>query len=150
VFSSLKPLPPGVNIRPANWPTDAPAIAAIRRTVFIDEQSVPEELEWEAVDPICTWFVAQQDETLVAIVRLTPEGRIGRMAVLAGWRGQGVGAHLLAAALAAARQAGLPGVELHAQRHALGFYERFGFAVSGPEFDEAGIPHRHMTLHFSR
>lgn len=150
MFSCLKPLPPTVNIHPADWLADAPAIAAIRRTVFIDEQSVPEELEWEEIDAACTWFLAQHGDESVAIVRLTPTGRIGRMAVLEGWRGQGIGSHLLAAALAAARQAGLPSVELHAQSHALGFYARFGFAVAGPEFDEAGIPHRHMTLHFSR
>lgn len=146
MFSSLKPLPKGVNIGPADWSADVGAIAAIRRSVFIDEQSVPEAMEWEEIDPICRWFVARHGDALVAIVRLTPEGRIGRMAVLPAWRGQGIGSHLLAAVLTAARQNGLPAVELHAQSHAVGFYARFGFAAAGPEFDEAGIPHRHMTL----
>ncbi|MFA5082777.1 MAG: GNAT family N-acetyltransferase [Hydrogenophilaceae bacterium] len=142
-----KPLPPGVKIRPGNWLEDAPAIAAVRRGVFIEEQGVPEALEWEAIDPECDWFVAQDGDTLVATARLTPQGRIGRMAVLADWRGKGIGTRLLDMALARAVRLGLARVELHAQCHALGFYQRFGFAAEGPEFSEADIPHRHMVLH---
>lgn len=146
MFRQLKPLPPGVKIRPADWPADEAAIAQIRRKVFIEGQSVPEQLEWETLDPECAWFVAQAADALVAIARLTPAGRIGRMAVLDGWRGLGIGSGLLAMALDAARQRGLKAVELHAQSHAIAFYQRFGFTVAGPEFMEAGIPHRVMKL----
>ena len=146
VFAMVKPLPPGVKIRPGRWPEDAPAIAAVRRAVFIEEQGVPEALEWEAIDPECDWFVAQDGAVVMAIARLTPQGRIGRMAVLPNWRGLGIGSGLLDLALAGAASRGLTRVELHAQSHALGFYERFGFAADGPEFAEADIPHRHMIL----
>lgn len=146
MLSNAKPLPDGVEIRRADWPTDAPAIAAIRRAVFIDEQGVPEGMEWEDIDAACVWFVAQTGGAVVGIARLRPEGRIGRMAVRPDWRGCGLGAALLAAAIARARQLGLARVDLHAQVHALGFYARFGFDADGPEFDEAGIPHRHMIL----
>jgi len=101
-------------------------------------------MEWESSDPECDWFVAVQGGEMVGIVRLTPDARIGRMAVLADWRNRGIGAGLLDAVLERANSRGLASVELHAQAHAIGFYERFGFHCVGPEFDEAGIPHRHM------
>lgn len=103
-------------------------------------------MEWETVDPECDWFMAENAGSAVGIVRLTPDARIGRMAVLPGWRGRGIGAALLAASLERAVARGLARVELHAQTHAIGFYRRFGFEPDGPEFDEAGIPHRHMIL----
>jgi predicted GNAT family N-acyltransferase len=146
VFSQLKPLPPEVKIRPADWSADENSIANIRRRVFIEEQSVPDEMEWETIDPECAWFVAQAADGLVGIARLTSTGRIGRMAVLAGWRGKGIGSSLLVMALDAARQRDMPHVVLHAQSHAIAFYQRFGFAVAGSEFMEAGIPHRVMEL----
>jgi predicted GNAT family N-acyltransferase len=136
--------------RAGRWPEDAPAIAGVRRAVFIDEQGVPEAMEWEALDAECDWFLAAADSGAVAVARLTPAGRIGRMAVLAPWRGLGIGSALLALALQRAVERGLARVELHAQSHALGFYARFGFTAEGPEFDAAGIPHRHMILNISK
>ena len=145
-----KPLPEGVKIRLGIWPQDESNIAEIRRAVFIGEQRVPERLEWEAIDPVCDWFVAEHGDALVAIARLTRQGRIGRMAVLADWRGRGIGSGLLGLALARAGSRGLARVELHAQCHALGFYERFGFVAEGPEFTEAGIPHRRMLMNLGK
>jgi len=145
-FAPAKPLPGELVARAGRWPEDAAAIAGVRRAVFIDEQGVPEAMEWEALDAECDWFLAEADGGAVAVARLTPAGRIGRMAVLVPWRGLGIGSALLALALRRAAERGLARVELHAQRHALGFYTRFGFAAEGPEFDEAGIPHRHMIL----
>lgn len=146
VFATVKPLPEGVKIRPGHWPEDAPAIAMVRRRVFIEEQGVPEALEWEAIDPECDWFVACTGDAVVGIVRLTLQGRIGRMAVLTDWRGRGIGSGLLDQALAGAVRLGLPQVELHAQCHAMGFYQRYGFVAEGPVFSEADIPHQHMVL----
>lgn len=135
------------SVRAAVWSRDEPAIARIRRQVFIEEQAVPEVMEWEVRDSECDWFVAQDKAgEVVGICRLTPDAHIGRMAVLPAWRRRGVGSALLQAALGAARQQGLRQVALHAQVHAVAFYGRFGFKPSGPEFDEAGIPHRLMSL----
>ena len=103
-------------------------------------------MEWETIDPECDWFIAEQDGEVVGIARLTTAGRIGRMAVLPDWRGKGLGSALLTAILGRAGEHGLAQVELHAQTHAVGFYQGFGFVSVGPEFEEAGIPHRHMTL----
>lgn len=136
-------------VHPADWSVDEAAIARVRREIFVEEQAVPEELEWEALDPECTWFIAQAESgEVVGIVRLTPEARIGRMAVLASWRRMGVGAALLAAALDAARRQGFASVRLSAQTHALPFYARHGFQPEGEVYQDAGIPHIAMTYTF--
>jgi len=134
-------------VRAADWKLDETAIASLRRSVFIDEQKVPEALEWESDDARQHWFVAVvSDQSLIGIVRLTESGRIGRMAVLPGWRQRGVGKALLTAVLQAARDIGLAQVNLSAQTHAIGFYARQGFIAQGPEYLDAGIPHRSMVL----
>ena len=71
------------------------------------------------------------------------------MAVLVEWRSRGVGAALLGALIALARERSMPRVTLHAQTHAAGFYRRFGFSERGGEFSEAGIPHVEMALELS-
>lgn len=137
-----------ISVRTARWQADENAIAQLRRRVFIQEQGVPEAMEWEPQDAACQWFVAVApgEEGVVACGRLTAEGRIGRMAVLAPWRRRGVGSALLAVILEAARARGLDRVFLSAQTHAQGFYTRFGFRAQGDEYLDAGIPHQTMTL----
>lgn len=147
-MSLLSPLE--FRVVPAHWRDDALAIALVRRRVFLQEQGVPEDMEWESRDPDCLWFVARTrgeegDET-VGIVRLVPDGSLGRMAVLPEWRGRGIGAALLEASLARARALGWSQVRIHAQTHAMAFYAKYGFSPVGPEFEEAGIPHREMIL----
>jgi predicted GNAT family N-acyltransferase len=134
------------HIRPAEWLLDEAAIARLRREIFIAEQGVPEELEWEAIDPDCHWFLAERGQEVIGVVRLLPNGHIGRMAVSAAWRRQGVGSALLEAVLVAARQAGFGQVALSAQIQAIPFYLRAGFRVQGDEYLDAGIPHRTMIL----
>jgi predicted GNAT family N-acyltransferase len=133
-------------VRAADWKLDESAIGQVRRAVFIDEQGVPEALEWEDKDAQYRWFVAQASTQMIGIVRMTDVGRIGRMAVLPEWRRQGVGGALLAAALRAAAASGLKQVHLSAQTHAVAFYARYGFIAEGPEYLDAGIPHRSMNL----
>ena len=144
------PETPAFSVRRADWALDQTAIAGVRRAVFIEEQAVPEQLEWEALDPVCTWFVAEAGERLhqdvVGIVRLTPDARIGRMAVLPSWRRRGIGAALLAQALREARRQGFSGVHLSAQVPAVPFYARFAFQPAGDVYEDAGIPHMSMTL----
>lgn len=140
---------PSFQIRPAEWELDEAAIARLRREVFIDEQGVPEELEWETIDADCHWFMAERGRELIGVVRLLPNGHIGRMAVSAAWRRQGVGSALLEAALTAARQAGFQRVVLSAQIQAIPFYAQAGFVLEGEEFLDAGIVHRSMYLELS-
>lgn len=123
----------------------------IREKVFVEEQGVARELEWDDSDASCDHAVAFDGEgRAIGTARLLPEGRIGRMAVLKDWRGRGVGAALLGAMLERASGRGMAVVSLHAQTHAAGFYRRFGFRERGGEFQEAGIPHVEMWLDLGR
>ena len=141
-----------------SW-ADCEALAApLRHAVFVEEQGVPAELEWDADDVSCLHAVLLADDgSAAATGRLLPvfeEGedrglcRIGRMAVRRPLRGRGHGARVLDALIGASRSRGDSGVVLHAQTAAQGFYAGRGFAIRGEIFDEAGIPHIEMVLRF--
>lgn len=134
-------------VRSATWRDDFGALQVLRRRVFIVEQQVPESLEWDEADAVCTHALALDAQgNPVATGRLLPDGHIGRMAVLPECRRRGVGSAVLNFLIGCARQQGFKAVQLNAQTHALGFYARRGFVARGDEFMEAGIPHREMTL----
>lgn len=131
----------------ADWVRDAHLLRAIREAVFVIEQGVPMDLEWDGIDSDCTHVIAYtNDRAAIGTARLQKNGHIGRMAVLAGWRKQGVGSLLLQELIAVAQSRDLKSIELNAQTHALTFYQRFGFVAEGAEFHDAGIAHRHMRL----
>ena len=133
------------SLRLADWTHDGDALRAIRRTVFVVEQGVPEALEWDAVDPLCAHALAYGgDGNPIGCGRLLPDGHIGRMAVLAPWRGRGIGAALLSLLVDLAHEKGHRRAILNAQKDAVPFYARYGFIVTGDEFEEAGIAHRIM------
>ena len=134
-------------IRILIWAEAMPLARTVREKVFIEEQKVPRELEWDEWDERCDHAVACDPQgRAIGTARLAPGGKLGRMAVLRDWRGLGVGAALLDALLGRARQQALSRVTLHAQTHAAGFYRRFGFIERGEGFLEAGIPHLEMSL----
>lgn len=134
-------------VRPVNWNMSRDKLRAVRRAVFIDEQGVPEELEWDDADERAYHVLALDDEGApIGTGRLQLDGQIGRMAVLREWRGRGVGRKILATLVDLARKEGCAVARLHAQTHALEFYATQGFVAVGPEFDEAGIRHRAMEL----
>lgn len=133
-----------------DWRSAGAALAEIRRRVFIEEQSVPETLEWDGLDETATHVLARDHMNRpIGCARLLPEGRIGRMAVLPEWRGQGIGRAMLHALLELARKQGLTEISLSAQTHAIAFYEQAGFRVCSEIYDDAGIPHRAMVLALS-
>jgi predicted GNAT family N-acyltransferase len=114
--------------------------------VFVEEQKVLEALEWDGIDADCRHVIAENASgEPIGCARLLPDGHIGRVAVLASARGQGVGGALLARMIALAAELGHQRVVVNAQTHALAFYERHGFVAFGPEFDDAGIPHQAMA-----
>jgi predicted GNAT family N-acyltransferase len=141
----------------------------IRRAVFIEEQGVPEEIEideydaepalgrqvWQALVSVGEAAVAtgrlllEEDEDSAGSSR-KPEhnAHIGRVAVLAEYRGRGLGTILMEALQERARDLGYPGITLAAQLHAIGFYERLGYVARGEIFLDAGIEHRWMDLTF--
>lgn len=131
-------------VRLGSWDELSAQASPIRFTVFVDEQKVPVELELDEFDPLSCHALALAGDEAIGTGRLLPDGHIGRMAVLAGWRGRGVGALLLQALIDEAARRGMARVVLNAQTHALGFYARFGFVPEGEEYEEAGLPHRTM------
>lgn len=134
-----------LTVRLGSWNELSAQASPIRFTVFVDEQKVPVELELDEFDPLSCHALALAGDEAIGTGRLLPDGHIGRMAVLAGWRGRGVGALLLQALIDEAQRRGLARVVLNAQTHALGFYARFGFVPEGEEYEEAGLPHRTMS-----
>jgi len=136
---------PDYSVRLLSWTDAGEQARRVRFAVFVEEQGVPPEIEldeWDA--PSEHALVLDAAGRAIATGRLLPDGHIGRMAVLRNWRGQGVGAAVLNALLTRARDRGMKRAVLNAQTRAQGFYARFGFARSGAEFMEAGIPHVHM------
>ncbi|MFF4797501.1 GNAT family N-acetyltransferase [Streptomyces sp. NPDC001351] len=145
-------------VRVAEDPADREACFAVRKEVFVREQGVPEDLEYDAYDAVAVQVLAVREDGVplgtgrllygeAAAAKVGDDltvGSLGRLAVAKEARGLGVGIALVRAIEDAARARGLAAVDLHAQTHALGFYERLGYEAYGPEYPEAGIPHRAM------
>ncbi|HID82398.1 MAG TPA: GNAT family N-acetyltransferase [Chromatiales bacterium] len=133
------------NIQIADWQQDQKEIKAIRHAVFIIEQNVPEELEWDDQDADAFHLLATTDNAeAIGTVRLLKTGQIGRMAVLKKYRSHGVGKMLMDAVLNMAKENNFTSVFLHSQVSAVTFYEDFGFTIISEEYEEVGIPHRKM------
>jgi predicted GNAT family N-acyltransferase len=132
-------------VRRADWSRDATQLRQIREAVFVVEQGVPLDLEWDGIDAECAHVLAQDHDNLaIGTGRLLPDGHIGRMAVLVPWRHRGVGSALLHELMAIAKERGMQEVVLNAQIYASAFYERHGFVAEGESFLDAGIPHLRM------
>ncbi|MER6772229.1 GNAT family N-acetyltransferase [Streptomyces bacillaris] len=150
--------PTSYTTRRAVEESDLAACFQVRKDVFVGEQDVPEEIEYDAHDATAVHVLAvAADGTALGTGRLLhgevaaaktggdlTVGSLGRLAVTRQARGLGVGAALVRAIEEEAARLGLTAVDLHAQTHALGFYERLGYVAYGPEFPDAGIPHRAM------
>ncbi|MCC6195790.1 MAG: GNAT family N-acetyltransferase [Burkholderiales bacterium] len=135
----------GFTLRIVDWAGEEEKLRAVRLAVFVVEQNIPEEQEWDEFDARSVHALAEECAGIpIGCARLLPDGHIGRVAVLSDYRGQGVGAALLARLIDVARERGDRRVLLNAQTQAMPFYARFGFAPTGSEFVEAGIPHRTM------
>ncbi|WP_306155037.1 GNAT family N-acetyltransferase [Roseovarius sp. MMSF_3281] len=127
---------------------DVETCLALRRAVFIDEQGVSEAEEMDGRDGQAHHILATLKGRPVGCARILTKGKtgkIGRVCVLKEGRGRGIGAALVQACVDhIATLPGLTRAELGAQIHAIGFYEGLGFAAYGPDYDDAGIPHRDM------
>ncbi|QNP62838.1 GNAT family N-acetyltransferase [Streptomyces genisteinicus] len=151
----------GWRVRVAGGPADREACFAVRKDVFVAEQQVPEDIEYDvfdAEDAVTVHVLAVRDDGVAlgtgrllhgphAADRTGGDpsvGSLGRLAVTGAARGLGVGVALVRAIEDEARGLGLTAVDLHAQSHALGFYERLGYVAYGAEYQDAGIPHRSM------
>lgn len=135
---------PTKTVKSGTWTELKTDASAVRYAVFVQEQKVPLSIEMDDQDGFCVHAVAYDGDQPIATGRLLPDANIGRMAVLADYRGQGIGALVLQQLMAAAQQRGDKAVFLSAQLHALGFYERHGFEPYGDVYEDANIPHRMM------
>ena len=123
---------------------------AIRYTVFVEGQNVPLEIERDEFDDAAIHILARDRDTgsPIGAARIVDKGngqaKIGRVAILDGWRGAGRGYALMRGVLEEAKAAGFTEAVLDSQAYVVGFYERLGFIAEGEEFEEAGIPHRRM------
>lgn len=134
-------------VEPADWIVDQADLKFVRTEVFIIGQNIPEAEEWDELDPRSIHVIARDNEGRpIGTGRLTPDDKIGRMAVLASWRGKHVGESIMQALIQRAREQRRPALEMHAQSYAIPFYERSGFQAYGEEFIECDIPHRMMRL----
>lgn len=133
------------------WQENETALRQIRTEVFLEEQSVPEALEWDADDAEAVHFLVwTEDQQAIATARLirdrAREARIGRFAVLKPFRHSGIGGRLLGYVLGYARSQGIEQLTLSAQVSVRRLYEQAGFVAEGGVYDEAGIPHIKMRL----
>jgi len=142
-------IPNDFTVTVADWSIDADrdACKTVREQVFIVEQQVPREDEWDEFDERARHVLARDAQgNPIGTGRLTANAMIGRMAVVSGWRGKQVGAIMLDTLIEQARALAYPAIEMHAQTQAAAFYRQFGFAAQGDEFLECGISHVHMRL----
>lgn len=138
--------PPAYRIVDADWSREQSGIREVRHAVFVEEQGIPESLEWDGRDADCRHVLALAgDAGVIATGRLMADGRIGRMAVLPAWRGCGVGSALLERLTQLALRGAVRQVYVHAQLEVAGFYRRAGFRLAGEPFVTAGITHAEMT-----
>ena len=134
-----------ISVQVMDWQHARPYAEPIRKLVFIEEQSVPEVMEWDEQDEAATHAVAfDTGGSAVGYARLLNSGQLGRMAVLPEYRRQGIGTALLQALETYAGLQHYDYLFLHAQVHALSFYEKQGYRTEGDVYDEAGIPHLNM------
>ncbi len=139
-------MPTEITVSMADWERDQDSLMHIRNKVFVEEQRVPMDEEIDGYDPHCVHVMAMVDDKVVGTARLLPNQYIGRMCVLAEYRGLGVGGLMLSFLLEHARAQQFPSIMLNAQLTALPFYQKYGFEADSEVFIEAGIDHKHMTL----
>lgn len=143
-----------VSVTLGRWSDLEADLRDVRTRVFIEEQGVPQAMEWDAIDADATHAIARNSlgmpiGTGRGFFNPSGEYRIGRMAVLAALRGHGIGRRLLDTLMDAGRAQGAKLVGLSAQTSAVPFYLRAGFSTQGDVYDDAGIAHIEMTRSLS-
>jgi hypothetical protein len=131
-------------IQEADWRAQRETLLRVRHTVFTLEQNVDPAEDEDGRDPVSLHALVLCEGEAVATGRVLPEGKIGRLCVLASHRNRGVGSRLFSFLFERARALGTPSVTLGAQLHAVHIYEKFGFRVTGEPFLDANIPHLKM------
>ncbi len=140
-----------LKIEIVKWIDEYELLTMIREKVFIEEQKVTSQLEWDGMDKDAIHFLAFKDKKGVGCARafvIQNRMQLGRMAVLREYRGEGIGSALIETAITLAKLNQLSGIYISAQCHAIDFYKKFGFEVTSDIYLDAEIPHRDMKLNF--
>lgn len=137
-----------ISIHAGSWQDLQADAKVIREAVFIQEQQIAPEDEWDAQDAVALHFVVYIAKQAIATARLLENHSIGRVAVLKSQRGLGVGRVLMQHIIQMAKQQQRPWVKLSAQEHAIPFYQSLGFQVEGESYLDCGIAHVDMRLVF--
>ncbi|MCW8899242.1 MAG: GNAT family N-acetyltransferase [Gammaproteobacteria bacterium] len=133
-----------ISIKTVNFANSFTDIEHIRTSVFIKEQHVPVELEWDEFDNDSAHILAYYDNKPVGTARLLKDGHIGRMSVLKEYGNRKIGENMLKYMLAMAQECSIMTIKLSAQEHAVGFYKKYGFTVTSDRYLDAEIPHYNM------
>jgi predicted GNAT family N-acyltransferase len=134
-----------MNVKITSFSESENEIRSLRDEVFGIEQGVPRDVDWDDEDSNCAHVLAKgSDGSPIGTGRMRSDGKIGRLAVVACRRGNGIGGNILEALIGEACARELNRVYLHAQSQAVSFYEKHGFRKEGSEFVEGGIPHLKM------
>ncbi len=134
-----------LSVTAADWDKDKDNLYSVRRTVFVEEQDVPEEAEIDEFDPVSVHVLAKVGNQCVGTGRVLPDGRIGRIAVLKDYRSQNIGSEIVLKLLDIARTMNFDQTELSAQVQAVEFYKKLGFCEIGDVYMEDGIEHIKMV-----
>ena len=135
-----------VTIEQVSWQQAEAHLRQVRTVVFIEEQLVTPEFEWDDIDSTALHLLALHDNKAIGCLRIIHHQKIGRMAVLKPWRGKGVGNMLLKQAVELCRQHGSKQIVLSAQTHAIHFFQQAGFQITSGEYTDVQIPHVDMCL----
>lgn len=133
-------------ITQTTWNKHQTQLRAVRMPVFVVEQHVTPEFEWDDIDATAVHLLATQNNEPIACLRIIDYHKIGRMAVLKQYRGIGLGGSLLLEAVAICKKHGSKTIHLSAQTHAIQFYEKAGFKQVSDEYCDVDIPHVDMLL----
>jgi len=135
-----------VTIQQVTWQAAENELRAVRTPVFIEEQFVTPEFEWDEIDASAVHLLATFENQPIACLRIIHYQKIGRMAVIKQWRGVGLGAALLQNAISICKEHGSTSIYLSAQTHAIHFYQKAGFKQMSEEYCDVDIPHVDMRL----
>jgi predicted GNAT family N-acyltransferase len=140
-----------LKIEIVKWIDGYVPLTMIREKVFIEEQKVMPQLEWDGMDEEAIHFLVYKDEKAIGCARalvIENHMQLGRMAILKEYRGEGIGSNLIEKAITTAKLNQLSLIDISAQCHAIDFYKKFGFKVISDIYLDAEIPHRDMRLEF--
>lgn len=139
---------PAISLRLLSYDAATADIHAVRKAVFQQEQGVDAAIDFDGLDPAADHIVVYASDQAIATARIRyvqPQlAKIERVAVLAAYRGQGIGRQIVEAAIAFLDEQGISETKVHAQTQVAVFYEKLGFKPQGEEFYEANIPHIEM------